>query len=81
MYIYSNEGKQDDARLNNFQHEVPAVINNNDLVSNEFLIFQKSVQIHQNKQDFKENKFTRKLLKEGLRLNFYYTIIGYGIFS
>ena len=77
MDKYSITSSHDD-KLNNIQHDVPATIDNNYLVSKEFDIFQKSVQIH---QDSKENKFTGKLLKEGLRLNIDYTIIGYGMFN
>ena len=62
-------------RANNFRYEVPTTIDNSDLISQEFKIFGNSTESN------KQKSYTGKLLKDGLKLNIDYTIVGYEMFK
>ena len=71
MIKYSIAPQASGIRSNYFKYEIPTTIDNSDLISQEFMIFKNSTE--------KDNQkyYTWKLLKEGLKLNVDYTIVGY----
>ena len=72
---YSIANLAKDVNSNNFKHEVPTNIDNSDLISQEFIIFRNST------ENNKQKSYTGKLLKEDLKLNVDYTIVGYYMFD
>ena len=61
--------------------EVPKNINNSCLFSKEFTVFQTLIQTPHTKQNFEQNNYTDKLLKEDIEINKHYNIISEAMFD
>ena len=61
----------------NFNYEVSDSINNKNLISSEFIIYQNS----NSSQEGVQRYFTGKVLKADLKLNIDYTVVGHRMFE
>ena len=75
MKKYSIAPSTSNLRSNYLQYEVPPIIDNSNLISQEFMIFKNSTETDNQKS------YIDKLLKDGLKLNIDYTIVGYEMFK